>query len=113
MLSGDTTQTPNIPCLARHADLIVHEVVDLAAFSGPGYPPALVAHLRAVHTDVTLLGAIAAESDAKALTATHLSPADPALVSDASWRKLLAASAQTANYHGRMTLGQDLMRIPV
>ncbi|MGH3248357.1 MAG: MBL fold metallo-hydrolase [Trebonia sp.] len=113
VFSGDTAQTPNIPKLARRADLLVHEVVDLAAFTGPGFPPALLAHLRAVHTDVTLLGGIAAEADAKALVTTHFSPSDPALVSDEAWRKLLRASARKADYPGRMIFGQDLMRIPV
>jgi ribonuclease BN (tRNA processing enzyme) len=113
VFSGDTAKTPNIPALARDAGLLVHEVVDLAAFSGPGFPPALVAHLQAVHTDVTLLGAIAAEAGVKALTATHLSPADPSQVSDAAWRKLLRDSAETAGYRGKVTLGQDLMRIPL
>ena len=111
--SGDTTRTPNIPALARDTDLLVHEVVDLAAFSGTGFPPALVTHLRAVHTDVTVLGAIAAEAGARALAVTHLSPADPSQVPDDTWRKLLRDSAGTADYHGTVTLGQDLMRIPV
>jgi hypothetical protein len=48
-----------------------------------------------------------------ALVTTHLSPVDPAVLSDAAWRKQLQASARTAGYRGRMTLGQDLMRIPV
>jgi ribonuclease BN (tRNA processing enzyme) len=113
VFSGDTARTPNIPALARDADLLVHEVVDLAAFSGPGFPPALVAHLQAVHTDVTALGAIAAEAGVKALAATHLSPADPSQVSDEAWRKLLRDSARAADYRGPVTLGQDLMRIPV
>jgi ribonuclease BN (tRNA processing enzyme) len=113
VLSGDTAPTPNILALARGADLLVHEVVDLAAFSGPQYPPALVAHLRAVHTDVSVLGAIAAETGVRALAATHLGPADPGLVSDDTWRKLLRDSARTAGYHGAMILGQDLMHIPV
>jgi ribonuclease BN (tRNA processing enzyme) len=88
-------------------------VVDLAAFSGPGFPPALVTHLQAVHTDVTVLGAIAAEAGVRALAVTHLSPADPSQVSDDTWCELLRDSARTADYHGTMTLGQDLMRIPV
>jgi ribonuclease BN (tRNA processing enzyme) len=112
-LSGDTTQTPNVVTLARGAGLLVHEVVDLAAFSGPGFPPALVAHLRAVHTDVTALGAIAAEAGVRALAATHLSPADPALLPADAWRKLLRDSARTAGYRGGMILGEDLMRIQV
>jgi ribonuclease BN (tRNA processing enzyme) len=113
VFSGDTARTPNIPVLAQNADLLVHEVVDLAAFSGPGFPPFLVTHLKAVHTDVTALGAIAAESGVKSLATTHLGPGDPRLVSDETWRKLLRDSARSADYHGRMTLGQDLMRITV
>ena len=113
VFSGDTTQTPNIPKLAHHADVLVHEVVDLAAFAGLGFPPALLAHLRAVHTDVSLLGGIAVEAGAKALVATHLSPGAPALLTDAAWRKLLRDSARKADYPGRMILGEDLMRIPV
>jgi ribonuclease BN (tRNA processing enzyme) len=113
VFSGDTTQTPNIPKLAHHADLLMHEVVDLAAFAGLGFPPALLAHLRAVHTDVSLLGGIAAEAGVKALAATHLSPGAPALLSDDAWRKLLRDSARKADYGGQMILGEDLMRIPV
>jgi ribonuclease BN (tRNA processing enzyme) len=113
VFSGDTAPTPNIPALARQADVLVHEVVDLAAFAGLGLPPALLAHLAAVHTDVTLLGGIAAASDAGALVATHLSPADPGLLSDQAWRKALHDSARTAGYPGPMILGTDLMRIPV
>jgi ribonuclease BN (tRNA processing enzyme) len=113
VFSGDTSATPNIPTLAKHADILVHEVVDLAAFQGQGLPPALIAHLAAVHTDVSLLGGIAAAADAKSLVVTHLSPGDPTLVSDDAWRKLLRASARTADYGGRMILGEDLMQIPV
>jgi ribonuclease BN (tRNA processing enzyme) len=113
VFSGDTAPTPNIPALARHADVLVHEVVDLAAFAGQGLPPALTAHLAAVHTDVTRLGQIAASSDAGALVATHLSPGDPALLSDQAWRNALRDSARTAGYPGPMILGTDLMRVPV
>jgi ribonuclease BN (tRNA processing enzyme) len=66
-----------------------------------------------VHTDVSLLGEIAAEAGVKALVATHLSPAAPVLLSDQAWRKQLRASARKADYHGGMILGEDLMRIPV
>jgi ribonuclease BN (tRNA processing enzyme) len=113
VFSGDTTRTPNIPALAQHADLLVHEVVDLAAFAGQGLPPALLTHLAAVHTDVTLLGGIAAEAGVRALVATHLSPGDPALLTDAAWRHALRDSARQGDFHGQMILGTDLMRIPV
>ena len=113
VFSGDTSATPNVPALAQHADLLVHEVVDLAAFAGQGLPPALLTHLASVHTDVTLLGSIAAEAGVRALVATHLSPGDPALLSDGEWREALRDSARQGDFHGQMILGMDLMRIPV
>lgn len=113
VFSGDTAPTPNIPVLAGDADLLVHEVVDLAAFAGLGLPPALITHLASVHTDVTKLGGIAAQSGVRALVATHLSPPDPAILSNEGWRQALRASAQKADFTGPMILGMDLMRIPI
>ncbi|MEV7975279.1 hypothetical protein [Streptomyces sp. NPDC086519] len=40
-------------------------------------------------------------------------PGDPAVVPDATWRRLLRAGAAGAGYGGRMVLGADLMRLPV
>lgn len=113
VISGDTAPTPNIPRLASHADLLVHEVVDMAEYQRLGLPQALLTHLAGVHTDVTHLGAIAAESDVRALAVTHLGPADPSQVSDSQWRSLLRDSARKAGYRGEMILGMDLMRLPV
>jgi hypothetical protein len=42
---------------------------------------------------------------------THLSPVDPALLSDAGERKALGDSARHGDLHGQMTLGTDLMQI--
>jgi hypothetical protein len=66
-----------------------------------------------VHTDVALLGGIAAEAGVRALAANHLSPGDPALLSDAAWRDALRDSARQGDFHGQVILGMDLMRIPV
>lgn len=113
VLSGDTSPTPNIITLAQGADLLVHEAVDLAVYETLGLPPPLLAHLQAVHTDVSVLGQIAADSGVRALVASHLGPADPAILSDAGWRQALRASAQQAHFGGPVLLGADLMRIPV
>jgi ribonuclease BN (tRNA processing enzyme) len=113
VFSGDTALTPNIPRLARQADLLLHEAVDLAVYERSGTPPAILQHMRDAHTDASLLGQVAAESDVKALAATHLTPGDPAVVSDAAWRKSLRDSARQAGYQGKMILGTDLMRVPV
>jgi ribonuclease BN (tRNA processing enzyme) len=112
VFSGDTSPTPNIPRLAQGADVLVHETADMAILPELGYPQAAVDHIRSVHTDVTLLGGIAAESGVRTLVASHLTPGDLTVLSDAAWRKLLRASASTADYRGEMILGEDLMRIP-
>ena len=113
VFSGDTALTPNIPTLATNADILVHEAADFAALPRIGYPQPVIDHIKTVHTDVTQLGAIAAESGVKALVASHLSPVDPSVVSDAQWRALLRDSARQAHYGGAMVLGQDLMHLPV
>lgn len=113
VFSGDTTLTPNIPRLAHHADLLLHETADLAAYESLGSSPALLQHIRDTHTDVTQLGQVAAESGVKTLVATHLTPGNPAVVSDVAWRKSLRDSARQADYEGTMILGTDLMSIPV
>jgi hypothetical protein len=68
---------PNIIRLAHQASLLVHEAVNLATYEQLGLPPALLAHLQAVHTDVSLLGQIAAAAEAKNLVASHLGPRRP------------------------------------
>jgi ribonuclease BN (tRNA processing enzyme) len=113
VFSGDTGPTPNIPRLAKGADILVHEAADMAVLPELGYPTAAVDHIRAVHTDVTLLGGIAAEAGVRTLVASHLTPGDPTVLSDAQWRKLLRASARTAGFQGSMVLGEDLMRVPI
>ncbi len=113
VFSGDTAPTPNVIRLARDTDLLVHEAVDMATYMRLGLPAALLDHLRSVHTDVSLLGEIAAGSGARAVAVTHLGPGDPGVLPDAGWRRALASSARSARYPGPMILGQDLMRIPV
>lgn len=113
VFSGDTAPTPNIITLAKDADLMVHEAVDLAVYESLGLPSALLAHLKAVHTDVSLLGQIAAQAGVRTLVASHLGPGDPSILSDAGWRRALRDSRRQAGFGGPMLLGQDLMRIPV
>lgn len=113
VFSGDTAPTPNIPRLANEADILVHETADMAILPKLGYPKAVVDHIKTVHTDVTLLGGIAAAASVKALVASHISPADPNILSEAAWRKMLRSSARRAGFGGDMVLGTDLLRIPV
>ncbi|WP_106402296.1 MBL fold metallo-hydrolase [Actinocorallia populi] len=111
--SGDTARTPNIPRLAADADLLVHEAYHRDAVAATGYPPAVVEHIGAVHTEVGELGAIGAESGARRIVISHISPADPSVLSDAAWQAAADRSARKARYRGRITLGNDLDRFQV
>ncbi|UUU29345.1 MBL fold metallo-hydrolase [Streptomyces sp. CA-210063] len=113
VFSGDTAITLNTITLARNADVLVHEALYPDGLASLGLPQSLIDHILATHTDVTELGRIAAEAGAGALVATHLSPGNPAAVSDATWRRLLRDSAHRSDYGGRMLLGTDLMHVPV
>ncbi|GAA3706550.1 MBL fold metallo-hydrolase [Streptomyces tremellae] len=113
VFSGDTGPTPNVVALAKGAGLLVHETFYPAALPGLGLPEDLLKHIKAVHTDVAELGAIAASAGVGALATTHLSPGQRDAVSDAAWKRLLRDSARTAHYGGRMIAGTDLLRVPV
>lgn len=113
VFSGDTAPTPNIVTLAAHADVLVHEALYPAGLASLGLPQALIDHITSTHTDVARLGRIAAESNAGTLVATHLGPGQQAVVSDATWRRLLRDSARRADFGGPMVLGADLLRLPV
>ncbi|MFA3875070.1 MBL fold metallo-hydrolase [Streptomyces sp. MMCC 100] len=113
VFSGDTSPTPNLVALARHADVLVHEALYPDGLAGLGLPQEMIDHILATHTDVADLGRIAAEADVRTLVATHLSPGDPAAVPEATWRRLLRNSARRAGFSGRTVLGADLLHLPV
>ncbi|GAA2133525.1 MBL fold metallo-hydrolase [Actinomadura napierensis] len=113
VFSGDTARSPNVPRLADDADVLVHEAFHRDAVAAIGYPPAVVEHIGAVHTEVGELGAIGVESGARHIVISHISPADPSVLSDAGWQKAADASARKARYRGRITLGNDLDRFDV
>ena len=76
----------NMTRLAHRADVLVHEAAALDALPGLGLRPALLEHIRAVHTDVDDLGEIAAEAEVGSLVVSHLSPGNPRAISDESGR---------------------------
>ncbi|MEV5696478.1 hypothetical protein AB0L55_03140 [Streptomyces anthocyanicus] len=55
----------------------------------------------------------AAAAGARQVVLSHLAPADPAQFSDREWGAAARASARAAGYRGRVTVGHDLMRIPL
>ncbi|MGP3769682.1 MBL fold metallo-hydrolase [Streptomyces sp. SDT5-1] len=113
VFSGDTALTPNIPTLARGADVLVHEVIDTSWFEDQGFPDAVVTHMHAVHTPIAEIGRIGAEADAGKVVLTHFSPGDPHARTDSWWRRAAAESRRAARYTGDIVVGHDLMHVPV
>jgi ribonuclease BN (tRNA processing enzyme) len=109
VFSGDTAPSENLVGLARDADILVHEAIDLDFYRrSAGYSQALLEHFAQAHTDVDRIGHIAQQCAVSTLVLTHLVPADTFLVPDASWHR----RAQEG-FSGRVVVGNDLDRIPL
>ncbi|WP_079189194.1 MBL fold metallo-hydrolase [Streptomyces kebangsaanensis] len=108
VFSGDTSLSDNIVRLARGADVLVHEVIDLDAYRDFGIPAPLLDHLKVSHTDVKEIGPLAQRCGVGTLVLSHIVPADKKLVSAASWRK----RAQKG-FSGRVVVGDDLDEVPL
>jgi ribonuclease BN (tRNA processing enzyme) len=108
VFSGDTAPTQNLTTLARGADVLVHEAIDVDLVRAAGLDEAKLNHLLSSHTDSGKVGAIAAAAGVQTLVLNHLAPGDPNLVPDATWLR----KAQTG-YSGTVVVGHDLQRIAV
>jgi ribonuclease BN (tRNA processing enzyme) len=111
--SGDTVPLQAVADMAKGADVLVHEAMNLAAMEtverrAAGLPSPIevvMRHMRADHSAPEDVGRIAQEAGVKTLVLSHLGPSD-ASVSDAEWR---AAAAQ--NFSGKIIVAHDLMVI--
>ena len=84
VFTGDTGWSPHVVALARGADLLVSEVIDLASIEGQmragnAARPALaleplLEHLRQDHLTPEQVGRLAAEAGVKKVVLTHLGP---------------------------------------
>ncbi|OXM72656.1 MULTISPECIES: MBL fold metallo-hydrolase [Amycolatopsis] len=109
VISGDTTITPNMVTLARGADILVHEAIDLRIVEQfGGLTPEQLRHHRESHSDVTRLGGeIAQPAGVRTLVLSHLAPGLKA-IPDASWH-----AQASRGFDGEVIVGNDLMRIPL
>ncbi|MDR7304315.1 ribonuclease BN (tRNA processing enzyme) [Haloactinomyces albus] len=108
VFSGDTTRCDNVVRLARGADVLVHEVIDLDHYADQDMPPKKREHLRKSHTDVNEVGELAAAAGVRTLVLDHLVPADVTAVSDREWKR----KAQQG-FEGEVVVGRDPMEIAV
>lgn len=110
VFSGDTTYSPELIALAKGADVLVHEVMQLGGLdrllAGVANAPRLRRHLIDSHTTTEQLGHVAAEAGAKTLVLSHLVPGDDPSITDAMW-----ITDVRKNFSGEIVVGRDLMMI--
>jgi ribonuclease BN (tRNA processing enzyme) len=112
--SGDTIGLEAVAAMAKGADVLVHEAMDVPGIEAfmrlqlaqgtPGNLEGFMAHMRADHTPTEDVGRIAEEAGVKTLVLSHLTPGEG--VSDARWR-----NAAAKHFKGKIIVGRDLMVI--
>jgi ribonuclease BN (tRNA processing enzyme) len=108
VFSGDTRASDNVVRLARGADILVHEALDLEFYASLGIPAPLLEHFKEGHTLNTEVGVLAQRAGVGTLVLSHLVPSNPLWVSDRLYRR----KARTG-YDGHVIVGNDLDRIRI
>lgn len=109
VFSGDTTYSANVVSLAKDADILVHEVMNLDVLddliaSEPN-AKSLRQHLLASHSTPEQVGRVATEAGVKTLVLSHYVPGGPVLT-DQQWLE-----AVRPYFTGEIVVGQDLLTI--
>lgn len=107
VFSGDTRPSENLIELARGADILVHEVIDLQAIGvlvkELSHATRLREHLLVAHTPMSEVGQIATKAGVKTLVLNHFVPGTPP-IPDQVWY-----DAVKPHFKGRVIVGHDLM----
>jgi ribonuclease BN (tRNA processing enzyme) len=112
--TGDTGWSDNVVRLAEGADLLVSEVIDMAAMEAalrraPDLPPAalgpLLAHMAQDHLTPDQVGRLAAAAHVGRVVLTHLAPGN-----DAERGTRGYVTGISAHYRGPVTVANDLDR---
>jgi ribonuclease BN (tRNA processing enzyme) len=110
VFSGDTSPSENLIRMARGADVLVHEVIDMDFFYNLFPKPwnereeSLLHHLQAAHTTIDDVGGVAESAGVKTLVLTHIVPGNTPV------HKLLKAQK---GFSGELIIGEDLMQIGI
>ena len=105
VFSGDTTVNDDLIALAQDADILVHQVADLAYLEQHGITGAALERMAALHTDVNEVGSVAERAGVRELILNHFLPAEPHEISDAQW-----AERAGQGFSGTTAAGHDGMR---
>jgi len=118
VFSGDTAVSGELVALAKNADVLVHEVLDVerttalftAKFASQGRSPEEAKRvLKAVigkHTSVEEVGKIARDAGVKTVVLNHFVPGFDPTMTDEMW-----AEGVRKNFSGKIIVGRDLMEI--
>lgn len=109
VFSGDTRPSEDLIALARGADILVHEVIDLRAIAAVVknelQAKRLRKHLLDAHTPMSEVGQIATKAGVKTLVLNHFVPGAPP-VPDQVWY-----DAVKPHFRGRLIIGHDLLEL--
>lgn len=107
VFSGDTRVSKNLIVLAKHADVLVHEVISREFWERPDapQPPSVIRHIIDSHTDVADAARVARRADVKTLVLSHFVPTEgPHAPSEREW-----LAAARPHFKGEIIIGKDLM----
>jgi ribonuclease BN (tRNA processing enzyme) len=107
VFSGDTGPSKAVADLARGADVLVHEIMDIDAMIAEGFPAQAADVFTSVHTEVSDVGRIAAAAEVPILALTHFVPASRPTPPE-RWIERISK-----DFHGRIVVAEDLMSLPV
>ncbi|MGN6730018.1 MAG: MBL fold metallo-hydrolase [Rhodanobacteraceae bacterium] len=109
VFSGDTRPCESLIELARGADILVHEVIDLQAIGAvvrnESQARRLRRHLLDAHTPMSEVGQLATRAGVKTLVLNHFVPGAPP-IPDQVWY-----DAVKPHFKGRLVIGRDLMEL--
>jgi ribonuclease BN (tRNA processing enzyme) len=114
VFSGDTSYSTSLINLAKGADILIHEVVNLDAIASVVNEidegnPQLYQHIVESHTSIEEVGAVATAADVHTLVLTHFVPGGhPQFDRPEVWVKGIRK-----HFKGNVIVGKDLLEIPV
>ena len=110
--SGDTGPSENLERLAKGADILVSEVIDLAAAAAsvrktlpPSAVAPLLAHMRLDHLTPEDIGGLAARAGVREVVLTHLSPGLDSETDVAGYTRGIRPT-----FKGKIVVARDLAR---
>ena len=110
VISGDTRPSDNLIELAKGADILVHDAFYAPAIdrlvAGVPNAPDLKRSILSHHTTAEDAGRVANAAGVKTLVLSHLMPPEDPEVTDQMW-----IDAASANFHGRVVVGKDLLEL--